>query len=112
MCTRIHGSKGCRRRPIVVARELLEHSASFMFMLFFPAIASKACTLRNTKARGTISPGTEQFCYIRSEIGWVIFSVETREARYTMIEVICTVYIYIYRGNSSQPHDTTNSQQT
>ena len=58
----------------------------------FPAIATQACTPRKTKTMGTISPGTVQFCYIRSGIGWVIFSVEVRGGRYTMIGVIvCTV---------------------
>ena len=33
----------------------------------------------------------------------------TREGRYTMIGVQCTVYINIYIGNSSKPHDTTKT---
>ena len=57
----------------------------------FPATTSQACTPHKTKTRGTITPGTAQFCYIRSGTGWVIFCVEAREGRYTMIGATCTI---------------------
>ena len=63
----------------------------FRVAAIFPATTSQACTPRKTKTRGTISPGTAQLCYIRSGIGWVIFSVEARERRYIMIGVTCNV---------------------
>ena len=85
----------------------------FRVDVIFPAITIQACAPRKTKTRGTISPSTAQFCYIGSGIGWVIFSMEAREGRYTMIGVTCfplndRILILLGKNNTQKKKEAAN----
>ena len=72
--------------------------------VIFAPITSQTCTPRNTKTRGTISPGTVQFCYVRSGIGWVIFSIFCGSERGAVHDDRGNMYL-LFGGRAQQRQD-------